>query len=105
MENTAESGAATTRLHAVVRGRVQGVGFRFWTHHTAQQLGIGHGQIRNKADGSVEVEAEHTSREVLETLLKALHEGPTSAHVESVHAMWEEQIAPRYEKTDGLLVA
>ena len=96
---------ATTRLHAVVRGRVQGVGFRYWAHHTARDLEIVSGQIRNKADGSVEVEAEHQNRAVLENLLKALHDGPTSAHVESVHAMWEEQTAPRYPKTDGLLVA
>ena len=102
MSDTAEE---TTRLHAVVRGRVQGVGFRFWAHHTAHKLGIGSGQIRNKADGSVEVEAEHESRAVLESLLQELHTGPATSHVESVHAMWEEQTPPRYANTNGLLVA
>ena len=104
MNAASEPTGATTRLHAVVRGRVQGVGFRYWAHHTAQQLGVGHGQIRNKADGSVEVEAEHGQRDVLENLLKELHTGPTSAHVESVHAMWEENITPRYNDADGLRV-
>jgi hypothetical protein len=45
------------RLHAVVHGRVQGVGFRYFVMREARALGLS-GWVRNQADGSVEVEAE-----------------------------------------------
>jgi acylphosphatase len=48
---------APTRLVAVVRGRVQGVGFRFWTRSRALELGLC-GWARNLTDGRVEVVAE-----------------------------------------------
>ena len=47
------------RLSAKVQGNVQGVGFRYWVHHTAQRLtGVGGGYVKNLSNGSVEVEAE-----------------------------------------------
>lgn len=39
--------------HFILRGRVQGVGFRFFVQNTARQLGIS-GWVRNNMDGSVE---------------------------------------------------
>ena len=45
------------RVHAVVAGLVQGVGFRYFTVMTAGKLGLG-GWVRNCYDGSVEVEAQ-----------------------------------------------
>ena len=47
------------RVHAVVAGLVQGVGFRYFTVMTAGKLGLG-GWVRNCYDGSVEVEAQGT---------------------------------------------
>lgn len=85
------------RLNAIVRGHVQGVGFRYWTHHTVSQLdGIAGGHVRNLPDGSVEVEAEAGSRDPLMVLFQELHRGPAAAQVVSVDASWAEDVAPRH---------
>ena len=84
------------RLRALVRGRVQGVGFRAWTEYIATQFGIGGGRVRNLPDGTVEVEAEAADRPTLEALLQMLHQGPTAARVEGVEARWEEDVPPRF---------
>jgi acylphosphatase len=79
------------RFHAVVHGKVQGVGFRYWTHHTAKGLnGLGGGSVRNLADGSVEVIAESPEKEPLDRLVDALHRGPAAAQVVQVDVTWSE---------------
>jgi acylphosphatase len=75
------------RLHAVVRGRVQGVNFRAATVRTAALLGL-HGWVRNRLDGSVETVAEGTHLE-LERFVDFLHRGPSSAVVTDVAISWE----------------
>ena len=77
-----------TRLHAVVKGRVQGVGFRYFVEDNAARLGLS-GWVRNLWDGSVEVTAEG-ERQDLEKLLKALQRGPVSARVTGVHSDWRD---------------
>ena len=74
------------RLHAVVRGDVQGVGFRYFVQRKAQQLGV-RGWVRNNPDGTVELVAEG-NRDDLEQLQRAVEEGPRMAHVERVDAQW-----------------
>jgi acylphosphatase len=74
------------RLHAVVRGDVQGVGFRYFVQRKAQQLGL-KGWVRNNDDGTVELVAEG-SREQLEQLKRALQEGPRMARVDRVDTQW-----------------
>lgn len=76
----------TRRLHAGVRGRVQGVGFRATTQHEARKLGLG-GWVRNRTDGTVEVEAQGDT-ERLETFLAFLYRGPLGAFVEGVDVQW-----------------
>ena len=66
-------------LHALVRGRVQGVGFRWFVRERARTLGI-RGWVRNRADGSVEVRAEGESTP-LDELRRFLADGPAGAHV------------------------
>lgn len=83
-------------LHAVVRGRVQGVGFRYWAHHTAKRFDGIMGRVRNLPDGSVEVDAECRERAPLEALLVELHQGPAAAEVEEVKAEWRENVPARY---------
>ncbi len=66
----------------VVRGRVQGVGFRWFVEREAHILGIA-GWVRNNADGSVEVLA-HGTRDQLFGLCSRLREGPRAARVDAV---------------------
>jgi acylphosphatase len=74
------------RLHAVIHGDVQGVGFRYFVTRRARHLGI-RGWVRNRQDGAVELEAEG-ERPALEQLLQAVREGPRAAHVTRVEASW-----------------
>jgi len=66
----------------VVRGRVQGVGFRWFVEREAHILGIA-GWVRNNSDGSVEVMAQGT-RDQLSGLRSRLREGPRAARVDAV---------------------
>ena len=74
------------RLHAVVHGDVQGVGFRYFVQRKAQQLGL-QGWVRNNDNGTVEVVAEG-GREQLEDLKLALQGGPRMARVDRVETRW-----------------
>jgi acylphosphatase len=66
----------------VVRGRVQGVGFRWFVEREAHILGVA-GWVRNNADGGVEVLAQGT-RDQLLGLRSRLREGPRAARVDAV---------------------
>jgi acylphosphatase len=66
----------------IVRGRVQGVGFRWWTARQARDLRVD-GTVENLADGSVRVMA-RGSQGALERLGSALARGPEGARVEEV---------------------
>jgi acylphosphatase len=70
------------RIRAVVRGDVQGVGFRAATAQEARRAQIA-GWVRNLRDGSVEVEAEGTVQAV-DGLIKWLRRGPSLARVTAV---------------------
>ncbi len=83
--------ARVARLHALVRGRVQGVGFRWFVQEQASALALA-GWVRNLRDGSVELEAEGP-RGDLETLVERLREGPGGGDVEGVDASWFEPSA------------
>ena len=70
------------RIHLRVRGRVQGVGFRYFVLRRAQALGLA-GWVRNRSDGSVEIEAEG-DRVAVEALAAEVRRGPPGAHVAEV---------------------
>lgn len=74
--------AAAVRLDATVRGRVQGVGFRYYVLRRAMGLGL-RGWVANERDGSVRCVAEGPP-EAVETLLGILEQGPAGALVERV---------------------
>jgi acylphosphatase len=76
------------RLHAIVKGRVQGVNFRAETYWKAESLALT-GWVRNRPDGTVEVLAEGPQGK-LETLLGFLRVGPPSARVTGVEVTWLE---------------
>ncbi len=71
------------RRHIIFYGCVQGVGFRWKAKHTASRLGIS-GWVRNLSDGSVEMEAEGTARDIFD-LIEAL-KGHSWGSVERVES-------------------
>lgn len=83
-------GSMDHRLEAVVRGRVQGVGFRDFVYGRARHLGLT-GYVKNAREDhrAVEVVAEG-EREALERLVEKLWEGPRSSRVDTVDLKWRE---------------
>lgn len=69
-------------IHITVHGRVQGVGFRWYTVQTANRMGVT-GWVRNRPDGTVEVEAT-AAKNTLEVFTNALRNGPTMSRVTQV---------------------
>jgi acylphosphatase len=76
------------RVRVIIRGLVQGVGFRWFVQRRAAALGV-RGWVANRRDGGVEVEAEGV-RSGLEALVDALRQGPSRAHVTDVVTAWGE---------------
>jgi acylphosphatase len=68
--------------HVVIRGRVQGVGFRAFVEDTALLRGI-EGWVRNRRDGAVEAVFAGTS-EVVADMIAACRQGPLGARVDTV---------------------
>lgn len=79
----------------VVTGRVQGVGFRFFTENVAHRLGL-LGYVKNCADGTVEAYAVGEAA-ALEEFKRHLSEGPRSARVDNVQE-FEEQVNRHYSR-------
>lgn len=80
--------------HYLVRGRVQGVGFRYFTERAAQREGLS-GYVRNLADGGVEAQAEGDAAAV-ERFERALWQGPGGAWVRDVEVT---DVAPSLRAT------
>jgi acylphosphatase len=78
----------------IVRGRVQGVGFRYFAIRAARELGIV-GIVRNMSDGSVEVIAEGET-EAITKFHRDLERGPSYSHVTAVEES-ERQVSARYK--------
>jgi len=78
----------TARAHIIVRGLVQGVGFRWFAARRANALGLT-GYARNLIDGAVEIEAEG-DRSLIEELVGDIRVGPRSAHVHDLTIEWKE---------------
>jgi acylphosphatase len=74
-------------VRVLIEGRVQGVGFRYWTERVARELGLT-GWVRNRRDGSVEALFSGSADAVAEMLDRA-REGPASAVVASVRIVEE----------------
>lgn len=73
--------------HVIIHGRVQGVGFRAWTHHQADLHGL-HGWVRNRRDGTVEA-VFSGPEDAVSTMLKECLQGPGGASVESVEEVMD----------------
>jgi acylphosphatase len=71
-----------TIRHLTIRGRVQGVGYRYWFEQQARARGL-EGWVRNRRDGSVEAVLAGPAEAVAE-LIAQCRRGPSSARVEAV---------------------
>ena len=69
-------------IRLVIRGRVQGVGYRAWATCQARRLGLD-GWVRNRRDGSVELLAIGPKAEI-ERLAEACRSGPAAARVTAI---------------------
>ncbi len=78
-------------IHIIVTGRVQGVGFRYFTTARAKSLGI-RGWVRNLPDGSVETLI-HGQDAAIDEMIGFLREGPLTAVVADLKIEEQEEIA------------
>ena len=72
--------------HIVVRGMVQGVGFRYFVLQHATKLGL-NGFVKNLFSGEVEIES-HGDRSLIEEFIKEMKVGPRAAHVSDLKVEW-----------------
>ena len=72
----------------IARGRVQGVGFRFFVRESASRLGVV-GWVKNRADGAVEIYAEGR-KDVLDELIGKVKRGPSFGRVSDLSVDWIE---------------
>jgi len=87
-----------TARRALVQGRVQGVGFRYFAVRAARELGVS-GWVRNLPDGTVETMAEGESAAV-ERYIERLRQGPVASRVDRVIVdEWTEQGHQTFEIT------
>jgi acylphosphatase len=76
------------RVHIIVQGMVQGVGFRYFVHREATTLNLS-GYAQNLYNGDVEIEAEG-DRSLIEEFIKIVKVGPSSAFVKDLKIEWKE---------------
>ncbi len=76
------------RIHLIISGDVQGVGYRAWVIRESKKLELV-GWVKNRDDGAVEIVAEG-QRKDLEELIKRCQHGPELAWVKRVDATWQE---------------
>lgn len=86
-------------MHIIVRGLVQGVGYRWFAARRAESLGL-RGSAGNLFDGTVDVIAAG-GEESLEVFLRELRTGPRSAHVTGLSV---EEIAPASIAPGGFVI-
>jgi acylphosphatase len=79
-------GGAGCAARLIVAGRVQGVGFRWFTQRTAEGLRLS-GWVRNRPDGSVEAELVGESQAV-QACIERLRRGPPGASVSRLEVEW-----------------
>lgn len=91
---TAGAGAVMRAVRLMVRGRVQGVGFRYFVERTAARFGLA-GWVRNRIDGAVEAVAVGEAAAV-EAMIEACRRGPSAARVDSLDVLeaTEADLAP-----------
>jgi len=74
------------RVHVLVSGLVQGVGYRYFVYNKAINLTLT-GYVKNHYSGDVEIEAEG-DRSLIEEFIKQIKVGPRAAHVTDMRIEW-----------------
>ena len=72
-------------VYLKIKGRVQGIGFRWWAVKTAEEIGGISGWVHNAADGSVEI-LMSGEEDNIDRMILACHAGPLLARVDSVYS-------------------
>jgi acylphosphatase len=85
-EKLSHSQSAQESFRAIITGRVQGVGFRYFVQQRAASLGVS-GCVFNRSDGGVEVLAA-ADRVCLEQLISILRRGPSMSRVDDISIEW-----------------
>lgn len=85
---------ANVRVHVFIKGRVQGIGFRYWIREQARQLDLA-GWARNLADGRVEAVFEGPKDKV-EEMIKRCSKGPLFASVGKID-FYKEKASGEFE--------
>jgi acylphosphatase len=82
--------------HVVVRGRVQGVGYRAFVEDTALALGL-EGWVRNRRDGTVEA-VFSGAEDIVARMVEACRRGPPAARIEAIDTLDDggDLLAQRY---------
>ena len=70
------------KLHIVITGKVQEVGFRYWLHQIANEKNV-YGWVKNRSENEVEAVLLGHEKDV-DDILKLCRKGPTSSNVESI---------------------
>ena len=78
------------KVHGIVSGRVQGVGFRYFTQDVAAQYNV-NGWVKNLPDGRVEFVAEGP-KGMLNDFVKTINRGPVAGYVSALNINWEKYI-------------
>jgi acylphosphatase len=84
--------------HVLIRGTVQGVGYRYWTRRTATARGL-QGWVRNRRDRSVEAVFAGPQQTVAE-MIALCRRGPASARVDAVDESGAEPDALNLRRRD-----
>jgi acylphosphatase len=92
------TGVPQMARHVIIRGRVQGVGYRAWTEDTARHLGL-QGWVRNRRDGSVEA-LFAGSREMVEAMIAACRHGPPGARIDTLD-QWDASVTALAQRRAG----
>ena len=82
-----ETATHMSRVHVIISGDVQGVGFRAWAMHLAKELHLV-GWVTNREDDTVEVVAEGEKLDLVD-FANQCHKGPELAAVKTVDIQWE----------------
>jgi acylphosphatase len=78
-----EEAVSDTVRHVTVKGRVQGVGYRYFVEQEARSRGL-EGWVRNRRDGSVEAVFAGPA-DAVAAIIAACQRGPSSARVDALH--------------------